>query len=343
MLVIEKVASTTHRSFGRFLARYVVYIAAILDLDKESPDLSLPILQYYFNALVRLESSDDDLSKYRTQKSYKFFMGNSHPETIRAYMLYATLAHERGNIGTLEWLLGQPNCPRRCKAAGDAHLFTALFEAPRDSMGENRACNARRAAACLGKLDTLMESGYMDIHSQIDNGPTQTYLDNLKLLMKRDDQPETRNGIFGPKHLRAFYWNNTKNHPTPLSYAMNHFISVDLRGKGHEQQYIPSLQTAFHLIRKGADPRRVDPNIRKKVLAEYRRRAAADESLPQSKQQFSKTFCRDYMAGMTAQHFCEHSKELAYTHMVPERFHMIPIFFVAHNTHVLPAGRAYFR
>ncbi|KAK8140301.1 hypothetical protein PG984_000367 [Apiospora sp. TS-2023a] len=271
MLVLDKVASTTHCNFGRFLTRYGVYIAAILDLGKESRDLGLPILQYHFKALARLENSDADLSRYRTQKSYKFLGGDSHPETIRAYMLYATLVHEGRNIGTLEWLLAQTNCPRRCKAVGDAHLFTALFEAaPLGGIGENHPYYydaARRAAVCLWKkLDTLLESGYMDPHSPIDNSPTQTYLDNLTLLMNRDDQPETRNKILGPKRLRAFHWNNTKNHPTPLSYAMNHFVSVDLRsGKDHHEQYVASLQIALYLIRKGADPRRVDADVRRKV------------------------------------------------------------------------------
>ncbi|KAK8055488.1 hypothetical protein PG993_000715 [Apiospora rasikravindrae] len=181
----------------------------------------------------------------------------------------------------------------------------------------------------------------MSIHSQLDNSPTQTYVDNLSQLMRRDDRPDTRNEIFGLEHLRAFYWNNTTNHPTPPPYAMNHFISVELPEKVNGC-HTASLRIVFHLIREGADPRRVDPEVRGKVMGEYQRRAAAADIPPQPKQESSKTFCRDHMAGMTVQHFCENSAELAYMHMVPERILMIPIYFVAHNT-VLPAGRVWFR
>ncbi|KAK8050599.1 hypothetical protein PG994_012329 [Apiospora phragmitis] len=263
-------------------------------------------------------------------------MGDSHPETIRAYRLYATLAHEQSNKGTFSWLLDQATCPRRCKAVGDAHLFTALFEVPKHSIGRDRAHNARGFGG-LENLDTLMNSGHMGIHSQIDNSPTQTYVDNIAELIKRDDKPDTRNEIFGLEYLRAFHWNNNKNHPTPLSYAMNHFVSVELPG-GVGERHMASLEIAFHLIRKGADPRWVDPEVREKVLAEYQRRAAAADVPKES----SKPFFRDNLSGMTAQNFCKSSGELAYTHMVPERIPMIVIYFVAHNTNVVPPGRIYF-
>lgn len=165
--------------------------------------------------------------------------------------------------------------------------------------------------------------------------------------MNREDQPETRNKIFGPKHLCAFHWNSTKNHPTPSSYATDHSVSVDIHGNGdgQQQQYMTSLQIAFYLIRRGAGPQRVDLEVRKKILAEHQRRATADDAMSPSrlkKKQSSTTFCRDHMAGMTAQQFCEHAKDLAYTPMMLERIRMILIYLVAHNTDVLPAGWAWF-
>ncbi|KAK7969086.1 hypothetical protein PG996_002474 [Apiospora saccharicola] len=263
-------------------------------------------------------------------------------------MLYATLAHEGRNIGTLEWRLAQPNCPRRCKAVGDAHLFTALLEAaPMGVMRENHPYYydaARRADVCLWKkLDILLESGCMDLHSPIDTSPTQTYLDNLTLLMNRDDQPETCNKILGPKRLRAFHWNNTKNHLTPLSYAMNHFVSVDLRsGKDHHEQYVASLQIAFYLIRKGADPRRVDDDVRRKVSAQWRRQVAAAYNALRPSQplppQLLEPFYEDHEEEMmTAQQFWEHSKDLDNFRRHPHHIQTWPISFVAANTNVIPA------
>ncbi|KAK7941202.1 uncharacterized protein PG986_013589 [Apiospora aurea] len=207
-------------------------------------------------------------------------------------------SEENGNEDELE-----------CTAAGDAHLFTALSEPPMNSTGKERTDKVR-VTKYLQKLGTLMSSGYMGIHSQIDNSPAQTYMDSLTQLMRQDGRPGTRSEIFGPEHLRAFHWNITRNHLTPLSYAMNHFVSVDLPDQA-DDCHMASLKIAFHLIRKGADPRRVDPEVRRKVLAEYQRRAAADLP-PQPKQQLLRAFCRDNMAGMAVRHFCENSGELAY-------------------------------
>ncbi|KAK8088012.1 hypothetical protein PG997_002973 [Apiospora hydei] len=191
-------------------------------------------------------------------------------------------------------------------SAGSQTNQAALDDAkpPMDSTGKKWA-DKDRVTEYLQNLDTLMSSGYMGVHSQINNSPTQTYTDSLAQLLTQDDQPGTRSEIFGPEHLRAFHWNNTRNHPTPLSYAMNHFVSVDLPDQA-DDCHMASLRIAFHLIRKGADPRRVDPEVRRKVQAEYQRRAAADLP-PQPKQRLSRAFCRDNMAGMTAQHFCENS------------------------------------
>lgn len=87
------------------------------------------IHQHYFRTLVRVENSYE-LTKHRKGiTSNSLGNGDSLLEIIRAFMLYVVLAHQESNHQTLTWwLLGQPDCPHRCRSTGDAHPFTALFD-----------------------------------------------------------------------------------------------------------------------------------------------------------------------------------------------------------------------
>ncbi|KAK6841374.1 hypothetical protein PG989_010076 [Apiospora arundinis] len=336
--VIDEAVRLNDEVLDKFLASYRQYVLAILDADDGGPDTQeggLRILQHYFQALIRVENSYE-LTRHRKGKtSESLSSGDSHPEAIRAFMLYAVLAHGKSNNRILTWLLSQPNCPRRCKSSGNAHPFTALFHNGRYSCitiegqsdwrgrlwGTNKQWNdSKKRAGYLKNLDTLLKYSCMSLHDPITHRPSP---DDLTL---------------DSKHLPVFYQNNRKDHPSPLSYAMDHFVSVEMEMSKKQRNTMltdmSSLYIALHLISKGADPRQVDPGVRQKVLEvynmpEYRAGSYLDTA--------------DF-AGTTAQELCLHPNKFIRMRSgwYPTRKFTIPIYLVAHNINVLTAGKAHF-